>query len=355
MEKLPFDQFSESYSNRWNSITLARNETEKVKVKLIKLFLGEGELNEDTDLVLFGSIARGERNDESDVDWTLLVDGQAFPSHRETAHRIRKTIIDGGLKSPSPTGFFGRPSFSHDLVHFIGGENESYSYLSQRVLLILESIPLSINAKSGQAYERVINCIISRYLEDDNIFIRSGRGAKIPRFLFNDIVRFWRTMCVDFAWKQKEQEGEKWAIRNIKLRLSRKLIFVSGILMLYECYLLSSSFNNDSNIDEKRNQMMKLLKEYISLTPLDILAKVLPNINKETTIKIFDAYNSFLSLLQDSDKRKHLEELKQENANNDAIFIEGKKIGYDFEDALTEIFFNNENDLYKFIKTYGVF
>ena len=79
--------------------------------------------------------------------------------------------------------------------------------------------------------------------------LTTDRGFKTTTayrvFLLNDIVRFWRTMAVDFASKQKEialEEG--WGLRNAKLRMSRKLIFASGLLVCFGC-------NLDSQLQKK--------------------------------------------------------------------------------------------------------
>jgi len=88
--------------------------------------------SEDANLVVFGSLARKEWIDnESDLDWTYLVDGQANSRHLKIAQEIRATLkkekqlIDGLEKprfgEPGPTGTFGNLGFSHQLVHLIGG------------------------------------------------------------------------------------------------------------------------------------------------------------------------------------------------------------------------------------------
>jgi predicted nucleotidyltransferase len=51
--------------------------------------------SEDTSLVVFGSLARGEWTSGSDLDWTYLIDGQANSDHLRIAQRISKVVRDG--------------------------------------------------------------------------------------------------------------------------------------------------------------------------------------------------------------------------------------------------------------------
>jgi len=60
----------------------------------------------------------------------------------------------------------------------------------------LESRPIG----RRDAYDRVIRVILERYFDrDSNLFSHDQANFRVPRFLLNDVVRYWRTIAVDFA------------------------------------------------------------------------------------------------------------------------------------------------------------
>ena len=87
----------------------------------------------DTSIVMFGSLARREWTLGSDVDWTLLVDGQADPHHRLAAREFENRLRQEKLKEPGPAGVFGNVSFSHELIHCIGGEQDTKGALKNNM------------------------------------------------------------------------------------------------------------------------------------------------------------------------------------------------------------------------------
>jgi hypothetical protein len=76
------------------------------------------------------------------------------------------------------------------------------------------------------------------------------------------VIRYWRTIAVDFESKMRARRGEGWGLRNAKLRRSRKALFAGGLLPVLECYRYPA------------DGMLDYLDERMSLTPLDRIADV---------------------------------------------------------------------------------
>jgi hypothetical protein len=90
-------------------------------------------------------------------------------------------------------------AFSHELVHLIGGEADSNRNTTRRILLLLESRGM---VDDDRVRDRVVRNILKRYLQEDlGYHAFHDWKRRVPRFLLNDIVRFWRTMTVDYATK----------------------------------------------------------------------------------------------------------------------------------------------------------
>jgi len=310
---------------------------------------------EDTSLVVFGSLARGEWTSKSDLDWTYLIDGEANSDHLKISQQIQRVFRDEGYEEPGPTGTFGNMAFSHDIIHQIGGQNDTNKNTTQRILLLLESCPIG---RRTEAYERVIRGVINRYLEEDvHPLTHDSNRFRVPRFLLNDIVRFWRTMAVDFASKQRDRAGEGWGLRNAKLRMSRKLIFASGLLVCFSANLdpeLNDHISTDK--DAIKLKLINHVRNCVRLTPLEILASSMERygVSNSTAKELFNAYSDFLRLLDREESRKALKALRASDSRTDKTFRHVREISKIFENALDQIFFKNSR-IAPLTQKYGVF
>jgi predicted nucleotidyltransferase len=334
----------------WPAIMEARERAEEMLQRLrgaLEEYLPGG-----TTFVVYGSLARRELTQGSDVDWTLLVDAAASRSHQELVSEVRRRLKRLGLVEPTATGSFGRLTFSHDLIHKIGGDDDTNRNTTQRILLLLESVAVG----NPGVHASVVDGVLRRYIEED-LQVAGDSPFRVPRFLQNDIARYWRTMAVDFAHKRRERSGSGWALRTAKLRLSRKLIYATGLLNCFSCkYELSPERYPDSLTATER--VVSHLSELVRKTPLDIVARTVLLFFGEFSVparELFGAYDEFLRFLDDESNREHLEQLRPDRAPGDRVYEDVRLLGERFQQALTTMFFDSATPLSDLTKRYGVF
>ncbi len=350
----------------WPHLAAARERTAGVRRELAEAVAGD--VPEDTSVVAFGSLARDEFGGESDIDWTLLVDGPADPAHLGAAQELGRTIHHHG-REPGREGTFGSLAFSHELIHRIGGEDDTNSNTTRRILLLLESTPLG----PRRAYDRVLANVLGRYLEEDRGLWTGRRSpdhavrAKVPRFLLNDISRYWRTMLVDFAYKQRSRAGRGWALRNIKLRMSRKLIFLSGLLSCFSPVLdlddeqVEAMFGGAPGGGEGVALLTRHLLAVIERPPLETVARALLSRSQggwehdDDARDLFGAYDDFLDLITDEACRQELSALSYGDLADSPAFTRGRHIASRFQGAVAAIFLHGDGPLARLTIDHGIF
>lgn len=338
-------------ATRWPNIAAADLRSAE-KLQQLASLVGDLLPTDEGSFVVFGSMARREFTVDSDLDWTVLIDGRADSLHLRLVHQLRNRLAEADFKVPGPTEVFGGLIFSHDLVHAVGGDEDTNKNMTRRLLLLLESVAVDAPG-SHEVRSRIVNAILSRYVQEDASFIRSNtRPDRIPRFLLNDVVRFWRTMAVDYANKYRARAGDKWALRNIKLRMSRKLLFVSGFFMCISWALRDQEGEDDAFVTQN---LVDYLTDWAQRTPLESLAEIVSRYAPSLAPDIFDNYDAFLTLLNDDEKRKGLEELSPDDAYEDGVFLEARNVATQFDKALTKLLYESHDSVTTLVKKYGVF
>lgn len=345
-------EFARAVGRDWPAISKARDASagllEELRAKTS--FIS----SEDLSLVVFGSAARRELTGGSDLDWTLLVDGLATPEHHDAFSSLQRVLSAVAIGAPGREGTFGSLSFSHDLIHYIGGEDDTNANTTLRLLLLLESLPVG----RCEAHQRTVRNVLRRYILEDFVWLGGDREFSIPRFLHNDIVRYWRTITVDFAYKRKTRDGSGWALRTAKLRISRKLLYAAGLLVAYSCALSPAlrGIGRGENSLEAAQPIIEHLESFVEQPALDTLVRVLAPVESLQTslTDMLDVYDAFLQLLDDEEKRNALNLLGREDIAGAPVYQEIRALGDRFQEALSTIFVDCE-PFASLTRKYGVF
>lgn len=293
------------------NLTAARAKTAAELVKRREA-VREIRLPAESALCLMGSWGRHEVVDGSDDDWLLLVQDETVDVAR-VAEVARALAVDPGVE-----GVFGKAASTRKLIERIGLDRDDNTNLTRRILLLLES-----QALTGEAvYDRVRRELIGGYVNE------WVGDRTVPRFFLNDVVRYWRTICVDFAGKERERGGSGWGLRNAKLRNSRKVLFASGLLPL----LLCESF--------ARADMASFLFEQFSAPATDRIAYAFLIAGAaDSGARALGAYDTFLGIIGDEERRAELKGLRREDAKRSATFMDARRSGEQLQDALLALLF----------------
>ncbi|WP_192498656.1 nucleotidyltransferase domain-containing protein [Ornithinimicrobium pratense] len=229
-ESLVVSQLLNEYSNISAAKALAGRRIDQARAAL-----GSSQ-EEGLDVVAFGSLARQEVTRESDFDYLVLATN--LPEDLETAANLltkanelrRSWFIEEGMTEkevpgPGASGVFGRAVGAFDLIDQIGLQQDTNHSLTRRMLLLEESVSLM----NQDVYDSVIQTTLRRYLT-----VGSTRPDKVPRFLLNDVVRYWRTISVDYQAKAREGIDSS-GLRYLKLIIPRKVLFAGTAMSLLLC------------------------------------------------------------------------------------------------------------------------
>jgi hypothetical protein len=180
-----------------------------------------------------GSLGRFETGRVSDLDVFLLCHS---PRRKSASQRSVSRLaeiqafadlinVNDSLSLPpfSGDGRYLKVHEVDDLINATGdSRDDSENLFTTRLLLLLESKPLCNDAMYSDVIRRVME-----------MYFRDGRGKRNfrPLFLLNDILRYWRTLCLNYERDRREPDKAWWK-RNLNLKFSRKLTIFSTVLAI---------------------------------------------------------------------------------------------------------------------------
>ena len=184
-----------------------------------------------------GSFGRLDAGPESDLDLFIVIETDAQAPEKPLLNavdeiKLKYEIIVAAEKN-EVAKFDGGGRFltSHSIGSFtkwLGSDEDDFrNTLTGRMLMLLESKPLIGNV----TYRKTIDLVIAKYFRD----YAGHENEFVPSFLFNDIIRMWRTFCVNYEFYRQEGASRN-KIKNLKLKFSRMLTCYSGIVYLMAVY-----------------------------------------------------------------------------------------------------------------------
>lgn len=230
-----------------------------------------------------GSFGRRDAGKKSDLDLFVISERVGKERSRLSDLEILAKLIEinRDLKYPpfSNDGQFLKVYSIADMKGKTGDPiDDSENLFTARLLFLLESVPLC----NRHLYNKHLKEIVDHYFRD-----YPAHKSFRPLFLLNDILRYWRTLCLNYE-RIRNDPGRPWRKKNINLKFSRMLTVFSTVLPLIAL-------------------PVRRPKDFINLAkarPLDRLAQGLDALHDEGLSKDFkvflDDYEQFLRWKEES-------------------------------------------------------
>jgi hypothetical protein len=325
------DRLAEAAGASFPNLTRAREYTAAELGTRAHQLAGVG-VDEGLAVVLFGSWGRGELTEQSDDDWAVLADPGA-PGVAAALDASRR-VLGVAEREPGPQEFFGIAFSCDELVANIGLDADSNANLTRRMLLMLESRAVVGSDAHARCFAQVLDAYLGYGVRD----------YRPPRFLLNDLIRYWRTICVDFEGKRRGAQGDdpKYATRNAKLRTSRKVLFAGGLLPVLLCHMRTAA------------EMPGFLTRQLRAPPTDRLAAAfLQQGAVAEGVRALSAYDRWIGLLGRPDARAELARLRESDREGSELFAAIREIGDELQRGLLALLY--ETGLSPLTRWYGLF
>ena len=270
---------------------------------------------DDICIVLVGSFARREASKESDLDFFVLSRCKSGDGLNEIGNEIKLLMEQKAavleIRMPAQDGAFAVCVTADSVDGVIGGLGDANDKLTRRMLFLLESEWLY----NEDFYENKFDELMGRYIKD------SITEHQLSKFFLNDVIRYYRTICVDFDYKTGSIK-KSWGDRNIKLLFSRKMLYFSGIVAAAETAQRTPS--------SKR----KVLKNLLRKCPLERVAFICGDI---ATRRAFRYYDDFLGKLSNPSFRELLVSTAEDRETQGEEFRALKDDGHHFSWELANL------------------
>lgn len=271
-----------------------------------KLQLSDAKLAGRATICMTGSYGRREAGEHSDLDVVIVglddVDAPQTPLRSQInpsrLANLDAICIKGELiettRSLSMNDFDsdGRYLTHYSVSELVGKlgrpEDDAGNTFTARLLMLLEGRPLL----EPSAFSEIVDSIIESYWRDFE-----GHEAEFaPAFITNDILRLWRTFCVNYEARTASTPDHlkgKRRLKNFKLKFSRLLTCYSALLSIAHVFAQNGTV---TPID---------MRAICDRTPLDRIVWLQEQTNIGTAdgalTAILERYNHFLSVTDDTE------------------------------------------------------